>query len=141
MTKTSRYFGKVCDDHKDLGGERYTCNGRCVKCALDIANKRKTRNRYWLINFLKDKQCEHCGTDDSRVLSFDHIDPNDKVSDIATMSRQGARLDDLRKEVAKCRVLCHNCHAIVSLEQQDSYHGKLQPLTPEQFKDMFGCDY
>ena len=33
--KENRYFGKVCEKHPELGGERRKANRKCVKCASD----------------------------------------------------------------------------------------------------------
>jgi hypothetical protein len=52
--------------------------------------------------------CRSCGTSDFRILQFDHIIPDDKLMDVTQM--EGS--DDLAfsEEVAKCQLLCANCH-------------------------------
>src|SRR5690606_6596694 len=48
-----------------------------------------------------------CGTTDMRVLQFDHIDPASKSCEVMTV------VDDpeaFAVEVAKCQLLCANCH-------------------------------
>jgi len=65
--------------------------------------------------------CASCGFDsDSVALDFDHIDPAIKyrtrdgklvhLADMVKGGRYSART--VFAEIAKCRVLCRNCHAI-----------------------------
>lgn len=58
--------------------------------------------------------CSRCGERDRRTLSFHHVDPADKLFTIGrTLHVQAQRLRD---EIAKCVVLCANCHLIVEDE-------------------------
>lgn len=55
-------------------------------------------------------ECENCGYSGcTGVLSFHHRDPEEKSFslDVTAFSRS---MDSLEKEVAKCDLLCHNCH-------------------------------
>jgi hypothetical protein len=52
--------------------------------------------------------CSDCGTEDIRVLEFDHL--GDKEFGISQI-RDGAE-ERLRAEIAKCEVVCANCHRI-----------------------------
>lgn len=54
--------------------------------------------------WMADKVCEHCGSKDR--LEIDHIDPEEKISH-KVWSWRPERRD---AELAKCRVLCHDCH-------------------------------
>ena len=49
-----------------------------------------------------------CGEPDIVVLEFDH--QRDKLLDVSTLSREGYSLDKLKQEIAKCEVVCANCH-------------------------------
>jgi hypothetical protein len=61
-----------------------------------------------------EKGCERCGYKEfACALDFDHLDPAQKSFDIS------ARIDFgspalVEAEMAKCRVLCANCHRAVS---------------------------
>jgi hypothetical protein len=71
--------------------------------------------------------CEFCGYNaDPRALQFDHIDPATKYR---TKSGKLVHLSDMVKgdrysiktilaEIAKCRVLCANCHAVHTYRTQ-----------------------
>jgi len=65
--------------------------------------------RQWLYDYLKVNPCS-CGESDPAALEFDHTDPAMKKYTIATMATRGVSLDTVKAEVAKCQVLCANCH-------------------------------
>ena len=55
--------------------------------------------------------CEDCGyAEHPTALQFDHIDPAKKEFSIGRS--KGVSFKRLKDEVAKCRVLCANCHMI-----------------------------
>jgi 5-methylcytosine-specific restriction endonuclease McrA len=55
--------------------------------------------------------CVCCGySAHACALDFDHIDPSDKIRDIAKMHTTSIPV--LQKEMEKCQVLCANCHRI-----------------------------
>ncbi len=63
-----------------------------------------------MIEYLSDKQCVQCAESDNRVLEFDHLDPSLKSFGIATALRDGYSWEATLAEIAKCRILCANCH-------------------------------
>ena len=54
--------------------------------------------------------CVTCGETDIVVLDFDHIDPKTKKFAICETSTCWLPIDDILAEIAKCQVLCANCH-------------------------------
>ena len=86
--------------------------------------------------------CEECGYDDHpAALTFDHLNPDEKKFDIASY---GARSwPDLLTEVAKCRVLCANCHNIHSFNNYDSNipSTEVSERTRELVADILKLDY
>jgi hypothetical protein len=64
--------------------------------------------RDYLDEHLAAHPCADCGLTDPRILEFDHL--GDKAEEIAALWRRGRSLDELRDEVAKCEVVCVNCH-------------------------------
>lgn len=54
--------------------------------------------------------CARCGESDPVVLEFDHLDQANKDSEICNMVKNGRSWDSILKEIAKCQVLCANCH-------------------------------
>lgn len=56
-------------------------------------------------------KCEDCGYDENlAALEFHHINPEDKKFQIDIRAFSNTNLDDLEKELAKCKLLCANCH-------------------------------
>jgi hypothetical protein len=87
------------------------------------AARRRVDNRKMMDSIKMRLGCSLCGYNaHPRALQFDHIDPDTKYrtksgklvhpSDMVGLS-QSAILD----EIAKCQVLCSNCHAIRSHEE------------------------
>lgn len=66
--------------------------------------------RAWLDAYLLEHPCEHCGEGDPVVLDFHHIDPATKIDNVSNLVRRGHGLQAIADEVAKCMVLCANCH-------------------------------
>jgi hypothetical protein len=55
-------------------------------------------------------QCEECGYNKYiGALQWHHLDPTEKEFSIS--NRRGSPIEQLRKEVDKCKLLCANCHA------------------------------
>ena len=68
----------------------------------------KVRDQY--INYKKNLQCSHCGTNDYRVLEFHHLGL--KKHNIGSMVGQGYNWNRIERELLKCIPLCCNCHTI-----------------------------
>lgn len=81
------------------------------KARIDARNARVRReNTLWLLRYKMSHPCVDCGNADFRVLEFDH--EGDKVMNVANMLHECWSLERIRREVAKCRVRCANCHRI-----------------------------
>jgi hypothetical protein len=55
--------------------------------------------------------CMDCGEFHPACLQFHHRDPSQKSFEVAKARRSGKTLKALLPEIAKCDVLCANCHA------------------------------
>ncbi len=74
------------------------------------------RPRNWRkYHLLEGKRCKECAYDDWRVLQFHHRDPSSKLFGIeqALQAPRKYSTAQLMAEVAKCDVLCSNCHDLV----------------------------
>lgn len=76
--------------------------------SMDALRKRRKLLRDYLDGYLRGRPCADCGTRDTRVLEFDHV--REKSEDIAVLWRLGRSLEELQREVARCEVVCVNCH-------------------------------
>jgi len=81
--------------------------------------KREFINKYKL-----DHGCERCGFNDHpAALQLDHIDPSTKFRNgngnlVHPSQMTNYSLQVIRVELAKCRVLCANCHMIYTHTEQ-----------------------
>lgn len=78
--------------------ERYNANQR------SITARRRAR-----IQAAKNKPCADCGVSyPPYVMDFDHA--GDKVANVSEMVAQRASVTAIDAEIAKCEVVCANCH-------------------------------
>lgn len=54
--------------------------------------------------------CRTCGEPDPRCLSFHHRDGEEKLFEVSVASNGSRSIKVLVAEIAKCEVLCMNCH-------------------------------
>jgi hypothetical protein len=71
---------------------------------------RRENGAEFVHQLLTEHPCAQCGEADPIVLEFDHRDPAEKLGNVSDMVRNVASLSRLRAEIAKCEVLCANCH-------------------------------
>lgn len=71
--------------------------------------------KYEWTNQLKlDNGCAKCGYDEHfAALEFHHRDPSQKTKEVATLIKNNASNDTILAEIAKCDILCSNCHQIL----------------------------
>ncbi len=76
------------------------------------AKKRDKEMRDWL-NEHKSVPCADCGgVFDPVCMDFDHLPGHAKVMDVSQMRRRRMAWDTIKEEVAKCEVVCANCHRL-----------------------------
>ena len=80
---------------------------------------RKRRQQDFVYDFLSKHSCELCGETNILYLQFDHLDRADKVANVSHMT--SGSLENLKAEMAKCRVVCLNCHVEVTANQVNWY--------------------
>lgn len=106
-------------DHYKKYGDQYRERARVRKLAI------KKLRQEQLYDHMKGKACEHCGISDIRVLEFDHLEPKLKTFGISKAVTNGYSWDIIMKEIEKCRILCANCHKIVTSQSQKWRKGRL----------------
>ncbi len=93
----------------------------------------RQRNAVWrrprqeIIDAVKTESgCADCGLkmpEHPEVFDFDHMPGSSKVRGVATFSTSGS-MEDLRAEIAKCEVVCANCHRIRTRRRESNAFGK-----------------
>ncbi len=116
---------------KTVNGPRL--HSYCKVCARDYQNKHyqkkkkyyydkakdfKRGNQQKLLDFLNGKSCTDCGINDKRVLEFDHL--GNKTAGISTKMGNWS-WERILTEIAKCEIVCCNCHRIRTLTRSNSY--------------------
>lgn len=73
--------------------------------------EQQQKNQQWFIEYKATLKCERCSEDHPAVLDFHHRDPSKKSSHLSGAAvRKGWSVARLKEEIAKCEVLCSNCH-------------------------------
>lgn len=92
----------------DYHREHYLANkDRYVALAGQRKKALVEERTLYIVAFLREHPCVDCGEDDPVVLEFDHL--RDKKFSISA-GLQGRRWQDVLDEIAKCDVVCANCH-------------------------------
>ena len=81
--------------------------------------RRIAENRVWLIEYLEVHPCVDCGEADIVVLEFDHL--RDKHSNVSRLVLGGFEWAKVVAEIAKCEVVCANCHTRRTAERGRTY--------------------
>lgn len=67
----------------------------------------RNRNLRYIVDYLMKNPCVDCGEKDFVVLEFDH--QGNKSGNISNMKNHNS-LQVIKDEIAKCDVVCANCH-------------------------------
>ncbi len=94
---------KVLKPKKTEEEKKAIINKRCVEKS---AQRKELLNKHKVLN-----GCADCGQKHEAILTYHHKDPENKrfgISDAAP--KKG--FNHIVNEIAKCEILCFNCHAI-----------------------------
>jgi hypothetical protein len=72
--------------------------------------RRKVEMRAIVAAYKAGKHCKNCPEDNPRCLDFHHMDPKTKETCIALVAHRGWGLKRVMAEIAKCVLICSNCH-------------------------------
>jgi len=97
---------------------------KCRPCKAAYDKDRLGKVREKLNRIKLEKGCAKCGYNEHpAALDFNHLDRTTKTFQIG--GRTSHAWSKIEKEIAKCEVLCSNCHRIHSYEHQ---HNQPLPL-------------
>lgn len=74
-----------------------------------LQRKRIKEIRLWLTNYKTTNGCSQCSENDWRCLDFHH-NKGSKSFNIGDAGRAGKSIETIQSEIAKCIILCANCH-------------------------------
>lgn len=84
----------------------------------------KEANRMRVLAYLMDHPCVDCGQTNLVVLDFDHL--RDKRWNVTYMVSAGFPWSTIETEIARCQVLCANCHRIKTARERGFYDQKFR---------------
>lgn len=73
-------------------------------------NARKRELQAWFQEYKKDLKCSRCPENHPGCLDFHHRNPDEKEFEVCFMPSRGKSKEQTLIEIAKCDVLCANCH-------------------------------
>lgn len=103
-------------DHPEL------CRDRISKRSLRL----RDRNRTLLLAYLLDHPCIDCGEPDPVVLEFDHV-RGTKAANVSMLVFGLKRWETILEEIAKCEVVCANCHRRRTARRANSFRLRMTP--------------
>jgi hypothetical protein len=91
-------------------------------------NRRDSRDRReiareYVFEYLLAHPCVDCGNTNPVVLTFDHVSGT-KTANLADLVTHGYSMQTIQTEMAKCEVVCHNCHAVRTQKKTNGYRWK-----------------
>lgn len=94
--------------HKNYRTVNKTKKNLAIKASLKAARK---RNRQ-IVDQVKSKPCADCkGSFPTIAMDFDHV-RGEKKANVANLVGTGRAVEVILEEIAKCDVVCSNCHRI-----------------------------
>lgn len=106
---TIRNKGSWC---KGCNRESAKARRKKPEVALRFRIRRSQRVKEWLTAYKATQKCKECGESRIPCLQFHHRDPSTKKFMI-NQSHARHTITAIKREIAKCDVLCANCHLIL----------------------------
>lgn len=106
-----------CGERKPLTSEFWHRRGdgwqvRCKPCMVTAVRKNHGKHVDKLRELKEASPCMDCGRSYSfYVMQYDHRPGVDKVSDVGKMAKGSYTWERILAEIAKCDLVCANCHA------------------------------
>lgn len=88
---------------------------RDARNAAQYNRQRDLRKRF--MEYKKTLSCQRCGFSHYRAIHFHHRNPSEKFMPVSQMIHHQYAWEKIMAEVAKCDILCANCHAILHVEE------------------------
>ena len=117
-----------------VGKQTLFCSIKCKNSAHQSYSAQKKRGLARKLDLISKLggECSHCGYANNLAgLAFHHLHGKEFQLDVRSLSNR--RIDPIQQEVAKCILLCHNCHAEVHNPDLDLVKLLIEPtaLTTE----------
>jgi hypothetical protein len=92
--------------------------GPKAKVWAGSAEKRGKKAKKAIMNYF-DNKCNRCGYEGQAAqMDLDHLNPKEKEMMLAAGHLSHSTPEDIIKEVAKCQMVCSNCHRLISTKAE-----------------------
>jgi hypothetical protein len=81
-------------------------------------NAKKKVHRTWFNNYKSTLKCIQCGYDHPAALDFHHVERKKNNKKVNELVSDGHTKKRILEEIAKCVVLCSNCHRVHHHEER-----------------------
>jgi hypothetical protein len=115
---------KYCKECKSAYNRAWYSKNRAKQIAdVQRTNRRRRAEGRALLIELKSQPCTDCGgTFPPKAMDFDHVSGT-KEAAISALVAQGAVMKRLLAEIAKCELVCANCHRIRTWRRRTARKG------------------
>lgn len=94
-------------DRRDAWNRWYRKN---KKKQVKTVKARRASITKWIVEHKATLKCATCEESHPSCLQFHHKNPEEKDLSIANAAANGWSINRIKREMAKCVVLCANCH-------------------------------
>ncbi len=129
--EVGNYYEKCKECYRDRGRKYYHQN-KDIQLGLAILRKhRYKKERGEFVNTLKkDKPCKDCNRIfPPWVMDFDHREGEIKIGSVSRLATTDTvNIDRIKIEIAKCDLVCANCHRQRTYERQHRDNAEVAKL-------------
>ncbi len=79
--------------------------------------RRRKEIKAWLDDYRSKLKCTKCHEDHPATLDFHHRNRKEKEFGVTHLAHYGYSITKIKKEMAKCIILCANCHRKLHYEE------------------------
>lgn len=108
--------------HYEKYGRKYYEKNREKCVERNRIQQKKWKEEWW--NFKKTLVCEKCGESHPATIDFHHIDKNDPTKKHVNRLIKNRLYAQAYKEVAKCMIVCANCHRKIHWDERHEVLGE-----------------
>lgn len=114
--KSQRKRHSQCKEcRRKADNQRYKEDEKRKEAVKEVHRNQVKILRNFVQSIKKSSKCAICGDDRWYVLDFHHL--SDKKFTISQKIQEGCSINTLKEEIAKCIVVCANCHREIHYKQ------------------------
>mgnify|MGYP003572159057 CR=1 FL=1 len=103
-------------ENRQKTNQKYYAQNREKVQAVNQEARRRIREYVWGLK--EQGSCVDCGVSNPIVLEFDHLPGHEKKGHIASLVSSGYGKATIDAEIAKCELVCANCHKVRTHERK-----------------------